>query len=34
MSNKTIEEIEREVKPIIERMSLELIKKRPENIVI
>ena len=27
MSNKTIEEIEREVKPIIERMSLELIKK-------
>ena len=33
MSNKTIEQLEREVRPIIERMSLELVKKRPENIV-
>jgi len=29
----TIEQLEREVRPIIERMSLELVKKRPENIV-
>ena len=33
MSNKTLEEIEKEVKPIIERMTLEIIKKKPENIV-
>ena len=34
MSKSEIEEIERNIRPIIERMSLELIKKRPENIVI
>ena len=33
MSNKSLEEIEKEVKPIIERMTLEIIKKKPENIV-
>ena len=33
MSLAQIEEIEKKVKPIIERMSLEVVKKRPENIV-
>ena len=33
MSNKTIEDIEKQIKPIIERMSLELVKKKPEDIV-
>ena len=33
MSNKAIEELERQIKPIIERMSLELVKQKPENIV-
>ena len=33
MSNKTIEDIEKQIKPIIERMSLELVKKKPQDIV-
>ena len=33
MSLAQIEEIEKKVKPIMERMSLEVVKKRPENIV-
>ena len=33
MSNITIEDMERQIKPIIERLSLELVKKKPENIV-
>ena len=33
MSNRTIEDLEKQIKPIIERMSLELVKKKPENIV-
>ena len=30
---KNIEKLEKQIKPIIERMSLELYKKQPENIV-
>ena len=33
MSNKTIEDIEKQIKPIIERISLELVKKKPQDIV-
>ena len=33
MSIKNIEQLEKQIKPIIERMSLELYKKQPENIV-
>ena len=33
MSNIAIEDLEKQIKPIIERMTLELVKKKPENIV-
>lgn len=33
MSNQSIEQIEKKIKPVIERLSLELVKKKPEDIV-
>ena len=33
MSNQSIEEIEKKIKPVIERLSLDLVKKKPEDIV-
>ena len=34
MSQAEIDKIAKKIKPIIERMSLELYKKKPDNIVI
>ena len=33
MSDRTVEEIEKQIKPIIKRMTLELVKKKPEDVV-